>query len=587
MKSLVRPKSLVSFMLASAVAISFAVASSTANAQSVTLDFRFDGQTGAAATTATLLPGAAPQDYLIDMWVTVDGDAANADSALYGLQGIHIRGFSDVASGGGAFSTGAGVGVASTAPFPVVGPFLPADVTGPGLIADSGSTTNGTAVSSTLDGIADFGARSNILNDFVLSHNGVINASQAGVSDGAGGWSFEVGQFLFRTGTASTTNGATTLFYPTRIFGSGTAANITQDGTNVIQVSAANELIGTPLTFVVNSGVTPGAATADNSNSNSTFGPPVTAPVANGGSYTGVQSMVVGLQGTGGSPAFGTDTPGGTATILAGVNSGADTNASMEWRTRITGANGGLPENVGGPGSAAPKTTTGLVSDVVNLTGLETGAGAATDPFAFQMNYNPALLPKPGNPLEATLQMNGKIFMVSLDPSSGLWENTVFENTGNDATPAMRNFLGSFDDFVAANDPIFGQGTDASVIDDSAITGNRVGRRHGRLGCGHRHAQRLGRGRSQQPIRRRARALDADPGRAGNSRAFVSRTPEGPTGLSRDSRGKLILPGRFANADRLFFSPAEVIGSAVAVRRPNVLSRTSCRSAQEEHPPSS
>ena len=49
--------------------------------------------------------------------------------------------------------------------------FVQSDVMGPALIADNGSTTSGIPpISSTLDGIIDFGSRTGTLNDLVLTH---------------------------------------------------------------------------------------------------------------------------------------------------------------------------------------------------------------------------------------------------------------------------------------------------------------------------------------------------------------------------------------------------------------------------------
>ncbi len=68
---------------------------------------------------------------------------------------------------------------------------------------------------------------------------------------------------------------------------------------------------------------------------------------------------------------------GGTAEILAGLNStanqGGSATVSMAWRTRITSPTINQ-ENKGGPGTAVPIDTSGLISDVVNFTGLTPGS---------------------------------------------------------------------------------------------------------------------------------------------------------------------------------------------------------------------
>ncbi len=519
--------------------------------------------------------------------MTVFGAAGTAPTN-YGLNGLHLRGYSDVVSGGGAFSTGAGVGVTSTAPFPGIGPFNGAQ-SGPTTVADSGSTTTGKIpLTSTLDGIIDFGARTNTLNDFVIATGSstvmASSAGIAGVGPNVGGWTFEVATFKFTTG-ANIRSGAETDFWPTQT-NSGTGAIIVQDGTQSDTVNVANssELPGTPLRFVTaqatgttisvtpatdvasvlkggaislsktvnNTGgtalaagdytfaasggtlisytampsvpipapgsanfnttaaTTPGTAgtpigvatvtftatgtgsaisnspqtattslnvggaIADNSNPPGVYGPAISAVVGPSGSYAGLESAVVGLQGTGGSNAavvpFAAPWLGGDAKILAGASTSATARTvSMSWRTRlVTPATGGSPldETHGGPGSALQITTstTGLISNVVNVTGLETGSPnpGSTDPFVLDMTYNPALLPK-GGTLEAGLAANKLIYMVSPTPGpdngTSQYVNTVALNTGNVITSPLDSrygYVGSYAAFQA--DPLGGNG---------------------------------------------------------------------------------------------------------------------------------
>jgi hypothetical protein len=196
-----------------------------------------------------------------------------------------------------------------------------------------------------------------------------------------------------------------------------------------------------------------GGAIADNSNAAAVYGAPLSAVVGSGGSYAGLESAIVGIQRAGGSNAavmpFASPWLGGDAKILAGTKSASATapGVSMSWRTRLvnTGANGPLDETHGGPGSALQSlnTTTGLISNVVNLSGLETGSPSAnsTDPFVFDLTYNTALLF--GH--EQSLAQNKSIYMVSPfpgpDDGKSQYLNTVVLNSGNAVTnPSDPNY---------------------------------------------------------------------------------------------------------------------------------------------------
>jgi fibronectin-binding autotransporter adhesin len=204
--------------------------------QSIALSFRFDGQTGAAATTQTLTAGSAGQTYTIDVWVTIAGDASHTNTSLYGLKNIKYRGFSDIASGGGAFVTGATVGYSGN--FTGLGAFAGINSTAP-KSADTGSTTNGTSIITNPDGISDFGQNS-LLSNASQSISNFTFANAAG--------EIEIAQFTFNTGVISNTFGATTKFFPTEP-NTTQAANYTQDGTT--SIVPATFTVGSPLTFVV------------------------------------------------------------------------------------------------------------------------------------------------------------------------------------------------------------------------------------------------------------------------------------------------------------------------------------------------
>ena len=112
-----------------------------------------------------------------------------------------------------------------------------------------------------------------------------------------------------------------------------------------------------------------GNATADKSNSQSSFGTPLTAPVAQNASYANLESTVMATTGSGGYGMVGS-----TATILAGTNSsGSAQTVSMQWRTQ----------------TQTERTSPALVSDIVQLSGMAF-SGSQTSPFVLQMTYNPS-----------------------------------------------------------------------------------------------------------------------------------------------------------------------------------------------------
>jgi hypothetical protein len=188
--------------------------------------------------------------------------------------------------------------------------------------------------------------------------------------------------------------------------------------------------------------------------------------VAHNGSYAGLESQITTLSGTGGFDASNGTSLGGTAIIRAGVNSlangGSAATVAMQWRTLST--SGAINEQTGaGPGlhgrmyaTNLSATTTGLISDVVNLTGLTQGvesAGGVTDPFVLQMSYNPSRLPK-GGTVEAGLAAKKLITMVSFNSGNGRWDRAVDDNSFNRFTStadAFYGFLGSWDTFATNN----------------------------------------------------------------------------------------------------------------------------------------
>jgi hypothetical protein len=286
------------------------------------------------------------------------------------------------------------------------------------------------------------------------------NTAALAASPGPGNSSHSVFTASTTPGPGGTPIGIATVTFTGSDNGSGTITNSPQTATTQLNV---------------------GGAIADNTNVAGVYGPPISAVVGPSGSYAGLESAVVGLQGAGGSNAANTPFAppwlGGDAKILAGSSTSATARTvSMAWRTRLVGAptGGQLSETHGGAGSALQATTatTGLVSDVVNLTGLELSGQPApgpTDPFVLDMTYNPALLPKAGA-VEATLAKNKLIYMVSPvpGPDNGVsqYANTVALNTGNVIVNPLDNrygYQGSYAAFQA--DPLGGNGgTPASEL---------------------------------------------------------------------------------------------------------------------------
>ncbi len=162
------------------------------------------------------------------------------------------------------------------------------------------------------------------------------------------------------SGTAAVGNNSLAIQLQANANGSNTlnaAASYTYTITNTSNTGDT----ATPKTVTITANI--GSATADNSNSPSTFGPALSGPVAAAGSYAGLFSTVGATTGTGGAPVEHT-----TAKILAGTNSGPNTvNVSMSWRTRNQDetrvSEGGNPTS-----PPLPPIKTTLVSDVVNLT---------------------------------------------------------------------------------------------------------------------------------------------------------------------------------------------------------------------------
>ena len=146
---------------------------------------------------------------------------------------------------------------------------------------------------------------------------------------------------------------------------------------------------------------------------------------------------------------------GSTADILAGHNGGSTAyDLAMEWRVRTASER---PSGPSGNPVSPPLPATGsqgLISDVLDLTGMSSwiGSHVQTDPFVLQVNYSPASL----GGSEGNLARGGSIYLGWLDPSmaqpTGLWRNATAGDFGAGLSgDVFQNVQGSWDSFVSAH----------------------------------------------------------------------------------------------------------------------------------------
>jgi fibronectin-binding autotransporter adhesin len=200
-------------------------------------------------------------------------------------------------------------------------------------------------------------------------------------------------------------------------------ANYTTTGVSTLSMPAGQLADDSPLVgagpnnnggIVVTLRANVGNATADASNLQTAFGPPLTAPVAANAGYAKLESGATTVSGNGG---YGLT--GSTATILAGTNcTGLDQLVSMSWRTQ----------------TQEERATSAVFSDIVNLSGMTiNGSSRQTAPFVLQFTYDPALL----------LSANELPYLGWQNPSTGIWENAV---DGNFGTNSGKFYLGAWPD---------------------------------------------------------------------------------------------------------------------------------------------
>ena len=315
------------------------------------------------------------------------------------------------------------------------------------------------------------------------------------VTDSSGGTISAGGVNSLTVGLSSTATAGT-------ITGTYTIANTGNSGD--AQGSGANKSVA--LTANI------GLAQDDTSATGSFTGTVLAASVANGGSYANLSSSSNGgvKSANGSLPGI----EGSVAAVLMGQNNqGSPMTVQMTWRSRMlveAPGNDGIgnsPFNVNGTPTSPPLAGLPLISDVVNLFGMSnasTGADPATtapvqtDPFAFQMSFNPQTLYNEGGS-PANSAASGKLYLASLIPINGTptWENTIYADTfagvpntqpepasdsplnetfyvGTDAYDAgAQPFLGSYGGFAAGSFASF-EYYEANVLGNPALTDSNL-----------------------------------------------------------------------------------------------------------------
>lgn len=141
--------------------------------------------------------------------------------------------------------------------------------------------------------------------------------------------------------------------------------------------------------------------------------PTILRRIAAGGPVAGLGSQIV-----------GPDTVATTADLLAGVNNhGGPLDVGMAWRT------------VSPAETAAVPPLSNLISDVLQLSGMDGDDSGRTDPFVLQMSYDASLVQPYHDP----------VFLAWLD--DGNWINAVYGNSGPGES-AVANYAGSWTDFA-------------------------------------------------------------------------------------------------------------------------------------------
>lgn len=115
-----------------------------------------------------------------------------------------------------------------------------------------------------------------------------------------------------------------------------------------------------------------------------------------------------------GSTAIGDNALGTSADLIDGINTETSKSLSMQWRLRD-----------------GDELAAGLVSDVLNLSGMANEEGEPTDWFTLQMSYSADALPG-GAEAETLLADAGEIQLVWFNDTESLWQNAALANFGTE-----------------------------------------------------------------------------------------------------------------------------------------------------------
>lgn len=211
------------------------------------------------------------------------------------------------------------------------------------------------------------------------------------------------------------------------------------------------------------------AATADNSNQSNVFGTAVTFLRAQGASYSGIGTTVLGTTLT---PGASTTTPSlgsarrqfGTSAWIRAGRASADTTVSMQWRTatqyELYGSSTSVEMPGGGPmPDSGPWNTLG--SDVLKISGIaatgtvDSQGRLPTDAYTLEMTFDPDIIVagyQNYDTLGWTLSdiiSHGELQLGYLDPVTGVWSKQI--NVIAPGAQRVQNYAGSWEAFASAN----------------------------------------------------------------------------------------------------------------------------------------
>lgn len=194
------------------------------------------------------------------------------------------------------------------------------------------------------------------------------------------------------------------------------------------------------------------------------FGSALSAGVVAGGSYANLESRTLSTSATGvatDQQENGAWVLGTIGKILDGSNTTASTQSvSMAWRALNTGErssanHSGTAQHA--PAGVLPPGSSGLVSDVLQLTGMPAsgpvvnGTQQTNDVFVLQMTYDQDALYPSG--LEAQQAHGDQIYLAWLNPNGyangqAQWVHATAGNFGSDGSKVFHNYQGSYSAFL-------------------------------------------------------------------------------------------------------------------------------------------